>query len=126
MKKDGFSFIECILAIGILSIIAISILPMIDASFNQFANITVKNELRNVAQSTIEILKSQDQLSDELLFELETNDCIEVETDYMEKDYQCTVNKLYNSEHLIEVEVRVTYHKDKDVEEVAIKASIKK
>lgn len=126
MKKNGFTFIECILAIGILSIIAISILPIIDTSFSQFSNIEVKNELRNVAQSTIEILKSNNSLSYELIDELKTTALVEVREDYMEKNYMCTIKKLYESDRLMEVEVTAVYSNNKDVEEIALKASIKK
>lgn len=128
MRKDGFTFIECIVAIGILSIIAVSILPIIDSSFKQFSNIRVKNELRNIAQSTIEVLKSDDELSNELIDELETIDIMKVKEDYIQNDYMCIIKKLYDSEHLMEVEVMAIYssNKDKDVEEIALKASIKK
>lgn len=126
MNKNGFSFIECILAVGIISIIAISILPIIESSSKQFSNITIKNELRNIAQSTIENLKSQANFSDDLIEELETNDSIEVKADNIEKGYKCIVYKIYDTDLLMEVEVVVSNYKDKDVEEIALKASIKK
>src|SRR5699024_4409195 len=104
------------------------ILPIIDSSFKQFSNIRVKNELRNIAQSTIEVLKSDDELSNELIDELETIDIMKVKEDYIQNDYMCIIKKLYDSEHLMEVEVMAIYssNKDKDVEEIALKASIKK
>lgn len=126
MRKRGFTFIECILAIGILSLIAITILPIIDTSFKQFSNIVVKNELRNVAQSTIEILKSNEDLSYEWINQLESKDIINVESDYLEDDYKCIIKKIYNSQHLIEVEVMAISLNIEGVEEIVLKASIKK
>lgn len=126
MNNKGFSFIECILAVGIISIIAISILPIIESSSKQFSNITIKNELRNIAQSNIEILKSESYLSDDLIGQLETKDSIEVKVNNIDKGYKCIIYKIYNAELLMEVEVVVSNYKDKDVEEIVLKASIKK
>lgn len=126
MNKKGFTFIECVLAIGILSIIAITILPIIESSFKQYSNIAVKNELRNIAQSTIEILKSNDSLGVELLIELDKEDYIQVEADYIKNNYRCDIKKIYSTESLVEVEVRASNYKERDVEEIVLKSSIKK
>lgn len=124
--KKGFSFIECILAITILGIIAISILPVIDTSFKQFEEVQLKNDLRNVAQSTIEILKSRDPLSHKIINELEGKDEIEIKEDYIDEKYNCIVKKHYNSDTLMEVEVVVINTNQQEVREIALKASIKK
>lgn len=126
MKKKGFTFIECVLAIGILSIIGITILPVLETSLKQYSSITINNDLRNIAQSTIEILKSNDSLSVEWLEELEEKDYMEVEANYIKNDYKCSITRIYNSKFLVEVEVSAWIYKDKDVGEVVLKASIRK
>lgn len=126
MNKNGFTFIECILAIGILSIIVITIFPIIESSLRQYSSITVNNELRNIAQSTIEILKSNDSLGEELLEGLKDREYIEVESDYIKNNYNCSIMKIYESTNLIEVEVKASFCKGEDVEEIVFKASVKK
>lgn len=126
MKRKGFTFLECILAIGILSIIAVSILPIISTSSKQFSSIGVKNELRNIGQSTIEILKSTNELSIQILEELETKDELVVNASYIKENYECIVKKIGDSENLIDVEVRALYYKDEEVEDIVLKATIKK
>lgn len=122
--KKGFSFIECILAIGILSIIVISILPIVDTSFKQFDSIHKKNELRSIAQSTVELMKSNDELANELLWQLESTDKIDIKQDYIKDEYKCIVKRLYDSKYLMEVEVTVTNINKQDVGNIVLKASI--
>lgn len=126
MKKRGFTFIECILAMGILSVIVVTIYPIMDTSFVRFTNVDTKNELRTIAQSTIEILKSEDELSNYWIEELERTDSISIDTEYIQDGYNCIINILYNSEKLMEVEVIVTNNIDKVGEELGLKASIRK
>lgn len=126
MNKNGFSFIECILAVAIIGIIVISILPIVESSSKQFSNITIKNQLRNIAQSTVEILKSDDYLSNKLIEDLEDKEFIEVEDTYLNKGYRCIIKKTYDSDLLMEVEVIASNYENKGVEEIVLKASIKK
>ena len=126
MKRQGFTFLECILAVVIISILVITMFPIINTSFKQFQNIEIKNELRNIAQSTIETLKSKNSLSNELLDKLELRDEIEIKADYIKNDYKCIVRKLYNSNKLIEVEVLAIYYNGEEVDKIGLKASIRK
>lgn len=126
MKKKGFSFIECILAIGIISIIAVSVFPIIDSSTKVYSRITINNELRTIAQSTIETLKSEDPLSSMWITKLEDRDSIDVNSHYIKDGYECKIKKIFNSEQLMEVEVIVTNIDSKDVKELVLKASIRK
>lgn len=124
--KRGFTFIECILAIGILSIIAVSVFPVLDSSTKVFSSTIHKNDLRTIAQSTVEILKSGDELSAIWIEELEEKNSIDVYPHYIKDRYECRINNIFDSESFIEVEVVVTNINSEDVEKLVLKASIKK
>lgn len=114
------------LAMGILSVIVVIIYPIMDTSLVRFTNVDIKNELRTITQSTIEILKSESELSNYWIEELENTNSISIDTEYIKDGYHCIINVLYSSDNLIEVEVIATNNNDKVGEELALKASIKK
>lgn len=126
MKRKGFIFVECILAVVIVSILAITMFPIINTSFKQVNSVKIKNELRNIAQSTIEILKSNDNLSSELLSELDLKDEVEVKADYISGGYKCVIYKINNSNNLIDIGVIAMYSNGEEVDRVELKASIRK
>lgn len=128
MKNKGFTLVECILTVTILSILVITIFPILNTSTKLFAHIQVRNDLRNLAQSTIEILKSDHKLGKELLSQLELEDQIEVQEDFVKDEYSCFIRRI-NTKGLspvIDVEVIAQYYHGKEVEELAIKASLRK
>lgn len=128
MKNKGFTLVECILAVTIVSILVITIFPILNTSTKLFENIQVKNDLRNLAQSTIEILKSDHKLGKELLSQLELEDQIEVQNCFMKDDYSCLIRRINTKgvSDVIDVEVIAQYSNGKEVEELAIKASLRK
>ena len=120
MNHKGFTFIEVLIGILLIGIVAITTLPIISLSFNNFSNLKYRMEMSYIGEMVIEKIKSFDVNSPEgeYIFDVNINDMIlkfrennSVKITIKNQDNNgkpyCEIFKIDKGENLWEVIVKV-------------------
>lgn len=129
MDEKGFTLIEVLLSLLLLTIISITCLPILTMSLNNLMLSKEKTEMIYIAESIIEQIKSFDcnsNIKGEKLFDMEAEDLMNrlinqssvtiiLPNDIENKNfkYMCTICKKDNTENLWEIQVYITMPKEK-------------
>lgn len=124
--KKGYFFIEILVGLSILGLIATTTLPILNMSIDNFNRIKDKSEMNYIAEYVIEKFKTKDDYILELMSLLEGLPMVDYKDDSIDNlKYICSIIKTSNSDKLLEFKVRVNkIGQEKDY--VEYKASIPK
>lgn len=124
--KKGYFFIEILVGLSILGLIATTTLPILNMSIDNFNRIKDKSEMNYIAEYVIEKFKTKDDYILELMSQLEGLPMVDYKDDSIDNlKYICSIIKTSNSDKLLEFKVRVNkIGQEKDY--VEYKASIPK
>jgi hypothetical protein len=127
MKKGGFIFLEIILGIFLIGLIASTFFPIIVSSFNNFNRIKEKSEMIYIAEMVAERLKSDEELFNEIIPQLESHDIVEIYDEMIDDNrYKCTLCKLESLDRIVDLSINVSTKEQEKNSNVYLKISIPK
>lgn len=135
MKKKGFTLIEAIIGLFLLGIIALTIIPIINSTYNMVSRNKLQLEMIYIGEMTVEKLKAFKEGSKEELYIYNTRVSYIVDsfsrgsssfTIYSEdeKNYKIKIDKEDKNESIWAIHVVVSYEKGASYNEVEYKASL--
>ena len=124
-KTKGFSLVEVICCIALVGIIAVSILPLINNSIKNIANLKNQNEMSFIAEMVIEKLKTSNAEAISTLDALDACGYIEyLDSDIDTERFKCSISKVSSTDKLIEFIVVVEHNSLGENFNVEYKASV--
>ena len=125
MKNKGFVFLEIIIGLFFIGIIASVFLPILTSSINNLNRVRDRDEMNYIGEMVVEKFKSGSPQVKSIISELD----VDGEVDYIDNDfdadkYSCKITKLNTSDSLLEFLVSV--HNKEKGHNVLFKASLPK
>ena len=125
--KKGFLFIEVLVGLFILGLVAVTCLPILNLSLNNFTRIKDKSEMHYIGEMVLEKFKSKDDYIVDLMAQLETVDAVDYSDNSFDSDkYSCQLVRLKSTHKLLEFKVIVNKQDQENNSYVEYKASIPK
>lgn len=126
MNKNGYILLDIVVGTFLIGLISITFFPMIVSSFNNFNIIKNKSEMIYIGEMVIERLKTDKDLSAQIIPILENQNSLDFNHILIDENYICNLNRIKSTDRFMDIKVSVSRKNQENSYNVDFKASIPK